>query len=88
MKQSEVKSFRKNASQFKKAKSGREGAITRVLIMASMAFLVFTTAAMSLLYFGLFYLQPKIEQDPYYTVYVTGIHFVSISPCFFPKKLT
>ena len=53
---------RRNSNTMKK--KGRESAVTRVLLLVSFAFLFFTAVAMALLYIGLFYVGPKLEQDP------------------------
>ncbi|XP_075262674.1 uncharacterized protein LOC142354296 [Convolutriloba macropyga] len=54
--------MRRNADKMKK--SGREAAMTRVLLLCSFAFLFFTGITMGFLYVSILYLQPQIEGGP------------------------
>ena len=68
---------RKNSNVDRK---GREGAITRILILMSIAFLIFTVATISCGYVALIYLQPKLAtgDDSVAVLYALFAHLLEL----------
>ena len=62
---------RKRASSNTEDRKSREGAITRILLLVSFAFLVLTVVGIIILYEALFYMAPRMNDDPWAACWFT-----------------